>query len=229
MGLEIKMIKTVVIAGTPVDTRMGVEYLEKRSSEYCTPVCLPIYRPAAEDCDAQVKFQYSDADNKRRRMDEIFDPAIEEGIQDFFIYCNSLSAAFDFETYAEDKGVRVFTPLQVYREVAEKYSRVGVAAANNLSAYKIEETFMQVNPDVYVIGTGNMDIVSSIERGFTPREVIDRCGIEHMVKYMQACRCEALVLGCTHFPYLKEELDKFCTMPIIDPADEMFTAMTGLK
>ena len=223
------MIRTVVIAGTPVDTRMGVDYLQRRSSEYCTPVCQPIYRPAAEDCDAQVKFQYSDAENKRRHMDQIFDSAIEDGIRDFFIYCNSLSAAFDFETYAEEKGVKVYTPLQVYRDVAGKYNRVGMVAANNLSAYKIEETFMQVNPDAYVIGSGNMDIVSSIERGFTPREVIIRCGIEHMVKYMEACRCEALILGCTHFPYLREELDKFCSMPIIDPADEMFTAMTGLK
>ena len=168
-------------------------------------------------------------ENKRKAIDAIFDPAIEEGIQDFFIYCNSLSGAFDFETYAAEKGVRVYTPLQVYRELARKYNRVGVVAAHNLSAYKIEETFMQVNPDVYVIGSGNMDIVSSIERGYTPREIIERCGIEHMVKYMEACRCEALVLGCTHFPYLREELDKFCNIPVIDPADEMFSAMTGLK
>ena len=223
------MIRTVVIAGTPVDTRMGVEYLEKRSAEYCTPVCLPIYRPVAEDCDEQVKFQYSDAENKRRCMDAIFDPAIADGIEDFFIYCNSLSAAFDFEKYAEEKGVKVYTPHQVYREVAKKYGRVGVIAANNLSAYKIEETFMQVNPDVYVIGSGNMDIVSSIERGFTPREVVERCGIEQLVQYMETCRCQAMILGCTHFPYLRSELDRFCNIPVIDPADEMFTAMTGLR
>ena len=223
------MIRTVVIAGTSVDTQMGVDYLEKRSREYCTPVCQPIYRPVSEDCDEQIKFQYSDYENKRKAIDAIFDPAIEEGIQDFFIYCNSLSGAFDFEAYAAEKGVRVYTPLQVYRELARKYNRVGVVAAHNLSAYKIEESFMQVNPDVYVIGSGNMDIVSSIERGYTPREIIERCGIEHMVKYMEACRCEALVLGCTHFPYLREELDKFCNIPVIDPADEMFSAMTGLK
>lgn len=38
------MIRAVVIAGTPVDTKMGVDYLERRSAEYCTPVCKPIYR-----------------------------------------------------------------------------------------------------------------------------------------------------------------------------------------
>lgn len=228
-------MKAVVIAGTPVDTRMGVEYLEKRSAEYCMPVCKPIYRPVSEDCDAQLRFQYSDQENKRKAIDGIFDPAIAEGVEDFFIYCNSISGAFDFESYAAEKSaetgkkVRVFTPLQVYRELGRKFSRVGVIAANNLSAHKIEETFMDANPDVYVIGSGNMDIVSSIESGLSPQEIVEKCGIRHLVEYMKACGCEALVLGCTHFPYLREEIDKFCPMPVIDPADEMFSAMTGLK
>lgn len=229
------MIKAIVIAGTPVDTRMGVEYLERRSLEYCMPVCDPIYRPAAEDCDAQVRFQYSDLDTKRRKMDEIFDPAIEEGIVDFFIYCNSLAGAFDFEPYAEAKSeetgrkIKVYTPLQIYRSIGEKYSRVGVIAAHNLSAYKIEETLLETNPDMYVIGSGNMAIVSAIEEGLSPEEIVEKCGVRDFVRYIEACGCEALILGCTHFPYLREELDKFCSIPVIDPADEMFSAMTGLK
>lgn len=229
------MIRTVVIAGTPVDTRMGVEYLEKRSAEYCTPVCEPIYRPAAEDCDAQVRFQYSDAETKQRKLDEIFDPAIEDGIEDFFIYCNSLAGAFDFEKYAGMKAaqtgrpVRVYTPLQIYRNIGHKYSRVGLIAAHNLSAYKIEETLLEANPDMYVIGSGNMAIVSSIESGLEPAAIVEKCGIRDMVRYMEACGSEALILGCTHFPYLRDEIDKFCSIPVIDPADEMFSAMTGLR
>lgn len=223
------MIRTVVIAGTPVDTRMGVEYLEKRSSEYCMPVCEPIYRPAAEDCDAQVRFQYSDDENKRMTLDGIFDPAIADGVEDFFIYCNSLAGSFDFESYAAEKRIKVYTPLQVYRSLGSKYSRVGVIAAHNLSAYRIEETLLDANPDMYVIGSGNMAIVSAIEHGLPPEEIVEKCGIRHMVDYMQACGCEALILGCTHFPYLREEIDRFCSIPVIDPADEMFSAMTGLK
>ena len=65
--------------------------------------------------------------------------------------------------------------------------------------------------------------------GLPPEEIVEKCGVRHMVKYMEACGCEALILGCTHFPYLRQELDKFCGIPVIDPADEMFTAMTGLK
>jgi glutamate racemase len=221
------MIKVAVIAGTPVDTQMGVDYIEAQNAKAGKTIAEPLYRPVAEDCDDQVRFQYSDDDNKRKKMDEIFDPAIEQGVKDFFIYCNSLSGAFDFDEYAAQKGVRVFTPLQIYRNLGKKFDRVGVVCANNLSAYNIEKNLLMTNDDLYVIGAGNMAIVSAIEEGLPADKIVDICGLRHMVRYMETCGCEALILGCTHFPYVVEELKKFCKMPVIDPADEMFSAMTG--
>lgn len=228
-----KQIKIAVIAGTPVDTRMGVGYIESKMQEAGgTPGFLPLYCPASLDCDEQVKFQYSDDDGKRALMDNIFDPAISDGVRDFFIYCNSLSGSFDFDIYALHKSIetrediRVYTPLQVYRKLGKAYGRVGVMAANNLSAHAIEEALMASNPDIYMIGTGNMAIVRAIEDGMPPDEIIDKCGIAHFVKYAEACGAEALVLGCTHFPYFKEELAKLTGLPIVDPAGEMFRALT---
>ena len=227
-----RLIKTAVIAGTPVDTQMGVEYIERKTQEAgIEPGFLPLYCPAALDCDEQVKFQYSDNDEKRAVMDNIFDPAIEEGVRDFFIYCNSLSGSFDFDRYALlkslDSGVdiNIYTPLQVYRRLGREYSRIGVMAANNLSAHAIEEALMASNPDIYMIGTGNMAIVRAIEDGLSSEEIADRCGLAHLMKYIEACGAEALVLGCTHFPYIQEELEKLTCLPIIDPAGEMFRAL----
>ena len=225
-------IKTAVIAGTPVDTQMGVEYIERKTHEAgCEPGFMPLYCPAALDCDDQVKFQYSDNDEKRAIMENIFDPAIQEGVSDFFIYCNSLSGAFDFDSYAvhksieSGKDIRIFTPLQVYRRLGSAYDRVGVMAANNLSAHAIEEALMAANPDIYMIGTGNMAIVRAIEDDLSPEDIVGKCGISHLLKYFEACGAEALVLGCTHFPYIKEEIEKLTDLPIVDPADEMFEAL----
>ena len=166
-------------------------------------------------------------------MNNIFDPLITDGVRDFFIYCNSLSGSFDFDSYAASKSlecgdeIRVYTPLQVYRSLGEPYSRIGVMAANNLSAYAIEEALMSTRNDIYVIGTGNMAIVRAIEDGLSPEEVVQKCGLEKAVKYMEACGAEAIVLGCTHFPYFKEELAKLTALPLIDPADRMHEALTG--
>ena len=224
-------IKTAVIAGTAVDTRMGVEYIEKKNEEAGSRVCEPVYLPVTEDCDAQVRFQYSDADGKRAVIDAIFDRAMKEGIRDFFIYCNSLSGSFDFDSYAVRKSldtgedIRVYTPLQVYRKLGALYKRLGVMAANNLSAHGIEEALMSSNPEIYAVGTGNMSIVRAIEDGFMPDEIAARCGLADMLGYMKACGAEAVLLGCTHFPYLKEELAKLTDLPLIDPADNMFEAL----
>ena len=222
-------MKIAVIAGTPVDTRMGVDYIEQKALSDGAAV-EPVYLPVAEDCDTQVRFQYSDADGKHAVIDAIFDRALGAGIRDYFIYCNSLSGSFDFDTYAVRKSldtgldVRVYTPLQVYRELGRTYRRIGVMAANNLSAHGIEEALMSANPEIYAIGAGNMSIVRAIEDGLTPSEICEKCRLADLLSYMEACGAEAVLLGCTHFPYLADELAKFTDLPLIDPADSMFDA-----
>ena len=223
--------KVAVLAGTPVDTAMGVEYIKNKNSETEGQRLLPLSDPVSVDCDAQVRFQYSDEDGKRAVMDNIFDAEIAEGVRDYFVYCNSLSGSFDFDTYAVMKSldsgedIRIYTPLQVYRSLGGEYGRIGVMAANNLSAHAIEEALMAANPDIYMIGTGNMAIVRAIEDGLGPKEIIEKCGLRHMLKYMEACGAEAIVLGCTHFPYFRDELAGLTDLPVIDPADKMFEAL----
>lgn len=219
------MIKTAVIAGTPVDTQMGVDYINEKNRGTDEPVVMPLYYPVSESCDAQIQFQYSPKEEKRRQMDALFDEAAAEGVRDYFIYCNSLSGAFDFDSYALQRDVRIYTPLQVYRDLGKRFTRVGVMAANNLSAYAIEKSLMDSNEDLYMIGTGNMAIVRMIEEKRPPAEIVKECGLIDLLRYMEACGCEALVLGCTHFPYLRAELQKSCRIPLIDPADEMFESM----
>ncbi|MBR0399316.1 MAG: aspartate/glutamate racemase family protein [Mogibacterium sp.] len=236
--------RVAVIAGTPVDTQMGVEFINKKvseeikeaaasadrtdsSEEAAYEVLQPVYCPVSENCDAQVRFQYSDEAGKRARIDEIFDPEIAKGTKDFFIYCNSLSGAFDFDSYAEEKCVNIYTPLQIYRKLGGQFGRVGVIAANNISAHGIEKALLSANDDIYVIGSGNMSIVRAIERAHAPAEIIKECGLEYMVRYMETCGAEAMILGCTHFPYIKGEFEKICSIPVIDPADMMYAALVS--
>ena len=227
------MYKTSVLAGTPVDTQMGVDFLNTKNGAAADDMQIEaLYRPVAEDCDVQVKFQYSDNDEKRWVLDSIFDPDIADGVRDFFIYCNSLSGAFDFDSYALRKSIetgediRIYTPLQIYRKLGEGYSRIGVVAANNLSAHSIEEALLSSNQDLYVIGSGNMAVVKAIEDGLDPGEIVEGCGLAALAGYMEACGAEAVILGCTHFPYVKEAFEKVCSLPVIDPADMMYEMLT---
>lgn len=214
-------VRIAVVAGTNIDTQMGIDYIESRVRKIPEEIKISGC-PVTETCDDQVKFQYYSDAEKRERIDEIFGRETALGTGDFFVYCNSLSGAFDFDSYAEEKGINIVTPLQVYRKLGKGHERIGVMAANNISAHGIEKALMDANPDIYMIGSGNMSIVHAIEEGRTPADIVKDCGIDHLIRYMEACGSEAVVLGCTHFPYLKEEIEKLTRLDIVDPADMMF-------
>ena len=222
------MKKLALIAGTPVDTRMGVELIEKKNAEAGERIFDPIYLPAEDGCDEQALFQRGSEEEKRKRVDELFDAAISEGTSDFFIYCNSLAGAFDFESYAAEKAaetgaeIRVYTPHQIYRNLGRSYSCLGVIAAHNMSASAIEIALMEGNPDICVIGSGNLQIVRLIEDAVPAEEIVQRCDLRSMAAYMRASGAEAILLGCTHFPYLTESLRELTDLPIIDPAEKMY-------
>lgn len=45
------------------------------------------------------------------------------------------------------------------------------------------------------------------------------------MKMFEQLGVDALILGCTHFPYLYDELVKHTTVPILDPAELMYTML----
>lgn len=112
-----------VLAGTPVDTRMGVAYLEERG---LPGVPFPLSRGPRE----QTAFQHAPAADKRRQALAVLRGAMAQGCRRAFVYCNSLSAAVDFPGLAEETGMRIVTPLDVYRRLALRYRALGVIAAN---------------------------------------------------------------------------------------------------
>ena len=48
-----------------------------------------------------------------------------------------------------------------------------------------------------------------------------------LTEWFASCGMEALLLGCTHFPYFKEALAERVSLPLIDPADEMVAMLNG--
>ena len=69
--------------------------------------------------------------------------------------------------------------------------------------------------------TGLLPVVLGIEAGEDPDTLVKQNRLPELVNWYQALGAEALVLGCTHFPYFKEALLRQITLPVIDPAEEM--------
>lgn len=203
-----------VLAGTPVDTQMGVDYLEKRGIE---TLSFPLSRDPRE----QTSFQISPPEEKQKRALEILRQAQEQGCERAFVYCNSLSAAVDFPALAAETGMRIVTPMDVYSRLAGRYERLGVIAANAQGLSGIERVLLGANPQLDMLGVSILPVVLDIEEGLDPGEIVSNRHLAALANWFRSCGMEAMLLGCTHFPYIKKAVENVTELSIIEPAEEM--------
>ena len=203
-----------VLAGTPVDTEMGAEVLRRRE---LTPLNCPVSRHPLE----QAAFQVKSPAEKRAVLSGILRGAMEQGCGSAFIYCNSLSGSADFPSLAEEHGLRIVTPMDAYGKIAQQYRRLAVIAYNGQALAGIDTAMVRANPGIILLPAGTPTVTLDIERGLDPDEIIRRNHIDALARWFEACGCEALVLGCTHFPYVADALRAYTDLPLLDPAEEM--------
>ena len=190
---------TAVLAGTPVDSRMGVRVLAEHGLEGRAV-------PMAEDPWRQTAFQLSTPAEKTAAVRSVLEGVREQGCRRVLVYWNSLSAAVEFEPLAEETGLRIVTPLQVYRDLAPRFRRLGLIAANAQGLAGIERTLYGTNPSLELLA---------------PEALVERHRLPELAEWFRGCGMEALVLGCTRFPYFKASLAERTSLPLLDPAEDM--------
>jgi glutamate racemase len=209
-----------VIAGTPVDTRMGVELISKKGM-------VAIGRYSSATPEEQTRMQTLTPLELTEQTIGLANELIGEGADRILIYCNSLSGAIDLPLFRKAVGVPVVTPLDVYRELAGKYKRVAVLAANCQSLAAIERTFQQENPGCLVFGAGLLPVVIAIEQSISPGEIVNRYGLKKIIEGLADIGVDALILGCTHFPYIALEVKKICPVELVEPGEKMAELLGG--
>lgn len=203
-----------VMAGTPVDSQMGVEVLARHG------FAARAYAMAADPI-AQTAFQNQELEEKTAAVRCVLEEIRALGGQKVFVYCNSLSGAVDFDALALETGLAIVTPLMVYRQLAKRYTCLGVIAANAQGLAGIERSLYAENAELLLLGTSLLPVVGMIEAGEDPEKIVACYHLRDLVTWMADNNAEALLLGCTHFPYLKEALAKDARIPLLDPAEEM--------
>ena len=200
-----------VIAGTPVDTEMGKSLLEVQGYE-AEP--FPISDTPEEQSILQVLYP--------ERLREIIEDKVDEikaqGMDTVFVYCNSISAAVDMEEIGNNKGVRMITPIMLYRELGKSYRSLAVIAANSQSACGIERALQSGKSDTRVTGLGTLELVDAVESGMDPEKIVDAYDLEGLMGFFSTAGCEAIILGCTHFSWFRDALVKKSPIKVIDPA-----------
>jgi len=203
-----------VMAGTPVDTQMGIEYIESKGYETVGFAC-------AENPEEQNNLQILHREELLQIAIDGCMEMVKKGAKGIFVYCNSLSGAIDMDKLKEVVPVFVITPLDIYKMCAKEHNRIAVIAANGQSFAAIERVILSVNPTCTVCGAGLLPLVSAIETLPDPAELYERFNLKSLTDSLIAMGSEVLIIGCTHFPYIEKEIRDGVAVEVINPSDKM--------
>ena len=146
---------------------------------------------------------------------------VKQGAEGIYVYCNSLSGAIDMDRLKKEVPVCVVTPLDIYKMCAGNYKRLSVIAANGQSLSAIERTILGANPECVVFGAGLLPLVVEIEAATPSQKIYDSFQLKKLTDSFVAIGCDALILGCTHFPYVEKEITDGIAVEVINPSDLM--------
>ena len=212
-------MKIAVMAGTPIDSQLGEDLLKKYG--YKDIVKIPISKKPVE----QTTFQALDDSEREDIIVEIINKIKEQQCSAIFVYCNSLSSVVDFDRLALENKINIITPMQMYRNLGLEYKYLAVMAANSHGLTGVENNLYLSNPELKVFGLSMLELVKAIEDKNSPDKIVADFDFKNLFNYFEQTEVEAVVLGCTHFPYIKEELEKITELPIIDVGIFMVNSM----
>ena len=212
-------MKIAVMAGTPIDSKLGKNLLN--SYGYNDIVLVPISNNPVE----QTTFQSLNDSEREKIIVEIIEQLKEKNCEVIFVYCNSLSSVVDFDRLAIEHNIKIVTPMQMYRNLGLEYKYLAVMAANSHGLTGVENNLYVSNPSLRVLGLSMLELVKAIEEENRPEKIVKDFNFEVLFNYFEQTKVEAVVLGCTHFPYIKKELEKITNLPIIDVGVFMINSM----
>lgn len=143
---------------------------------------------------------------------------IDEGCKAIVIACNTASslAYHDLKLFLGDKIpiYSVIDPVVDYMTGNDHYQNIGVIATratikSNIYAQKI----LQKKPDINVQSLAAPLLVPMIEEGFF-NDQISSTLIQTYLSDPQLQGIDSLILGCTHYPLIRNEIARYYQPPI---------------
>jgi len=144
---------------------------------------------------------------------KVTDVLLQQGCKLILMACNSASSAA-FELVREYVGskAKVFNVIDpVVEHVSHHYSNqnvglIGTKQTVNSNAY--ESKLKQLNPTIELKSLATPLFVPMIEEGFFENRISHDI-IAAYLQNEQLQQIEALILGCTHYPLIKNEISDF--------------------
>lgn len=147
-----------------------------------------------------------------------------EGVKAIVIACNTASAfAIDVVSREFDMPiVGVVKPGARVAAAATKKNKIGIIGTEGTIGSGIYTEFIHhLNPAIKVIGRACPLLVPLVEEGMLKDSITDQV-IERYLGFFRGEDIDALILGCTHYPLLRESIGRILgeQVRLVNPAYE---------
>ena len=141
-------------------------------------------------------------------------------VKSVIIACNT-SSAQAYETIKDEYDFKIYPIIQSCAKVIAEsgVSRIGVFATEaTVNSKKYTQEILKYNNNIQVREIACKDWVSLVEN--TAADIKKaKLSVKNKVTEMMEFKPDKIILGCTHFPYLIDELEQYASKDIyIDPA-----------
>lgn len=216
-------MKISVMAGTPLDTKMGVEILKKNNYKNIYEISI------SSNPEEQTLFQTSEESYKNKVIRNYLEKMRKQNINILFVYCNSLSGSVDFEKLTKEYKINLITPLQVYEDIANEHSNLLILTANAQGLAAIEKVMFSKNRKINIVGLTLLNMVKDIENCIDVEEISKKYNFKLLKQFSNSLDIKNILLGCTHFPYIENELKKYSELNVINPTKKMLEKLEKYK
>lgn len=158
---------------------------------------------------------------------QISDFLVQQNVKMIVIACNTVSATCLSDLRKRHPDIPVLGIISPAAECIAKTcteeNRIGVIGTKvTIRSGTYESSIKNLNPDLRIHSTPCPAFVPLIEEGIIRHEIMDltiRYYMDHFVSYN---RLDTLVLGCTHYPLILENLENlYPQLRIINPSEEI--------
>lgn len=163
---------------------------------------------------------------------QIADFLVKENVKMIVIACNTVSSICLTELQQKYPGIPIVGIIQPAAEtVAETCSSenhigiIGTKVMIKSNAY--EDQIHSLNSALNLYSTPCPTFVPLIEEGIIQNEIMDLSIRYYLDQFISYNRIDTLVLGCTHYPLIRKNLEKlYPGLRIINPSEEIIRHIT---
>ena len=181
---------------------------------------------------ARVPYGGKSAETVTRYGREISDLLVTEGAKMIVVACNTASA-LAVPTLAPEFPVPVIGVLEPGAAAAVKATRSGkigvIGTRATIGSQAYSKAIHSLNPNLSVKATACPLLVPLIEEGLFDDEVTETV-LRRYLEPMLSQGIDTLVLGCTHYPLLKNAIRTICGdgIQLVDSAENCAVAVRSL-